>query len=46
MPFILENIDRYIIYFKNNALYIEDKLLHQQDWKKVETDNDEKKRRV
>jgi hypothetical protein len=31
MPIVIENIDRYIIHFKGNSLFIEDKLIHPND---------------
>ena len=43
MPFILENIDRYVIYIRNNALYIEDKYLHPAEKKKMVDDDNKKK---
>ena len=36
MPIVIENIDRYILHFKNNSLVIEDKLLHPKDLKQMD----------
>ena len=36
MPIVIENIDRYILHFRNNSLVIEDKLLHPKDLKKMD----------
>ncbi len=36
MPIVIENIDRYVLLFKNNSLIIEDKLIHPKDLKKMD----------
>ena len=36
MPIVIENIDRYILHFRDNSLVIEDKLLHPKDLKKMD----------
>tara|TARA_R110000787_G_scaffold65144_2_gene146717 strand:+ start:2747 stop:2905 length:159 start_codon:yes stop_codon:yes gene_type:complete len=37
MPIVIQDIERYIIYFKDGDLYIEEQIIHPQDKKKLKT---------
>jgi hypothetical protein len=43
MPIVIQNIERYIIYFKDGDLYIEEQIIHPQDKKKLIKDLREEK---
>lgn len=42
MPIVIQDIERYIIYFKDGDLYIEEQIIHPQDKKKLKDLREEK----
>ena len=39
MPIVIQNIDRYVLMFRNGDLIIEDKIIHPKDFKVTDKKN-------